>query len=271
MREEVMKEKAKTDKREAVARAALPAAGDALQYFSREEAKISSRGLMTGALAVIALGIAAVPATPVHHLNTHASFATHANDAGINIHSNVLAVNVHANGGSHANTSAAPGHYNINNHASKAAVNMHTSANNHTNANVSGHTSTPATNVMVKPALNQAVVKSNVHNNGAQGKHTAWTAHASAAALHANTAATSAHTNATGLNTHNSIDAHSSGAAVNSHASGVADINYPLINTHYSLNNHVNVAGFAAHTSVSALNSHANSNSHTNHSSHASW
>jgi len=240
-----MKEKAKTDKREAVARAALPAAGDALQYFSREEAKISSRGLMTGALAVIALGIAAVPATPVHHLNTHASFATHANDAGINIHSNVLAVNVHANGGSHANTSAAPGHYNINNHASKAAVNMHTSANNPYQRECFGPH---------KHARNQRDGQASVESSGCEkamctttGRR-ASTRHGrltqAAAALHANTAATSAHTNATGLNTHNSIDAHSSGAAVNSHASGVADINYPLINTHYSLNNHVNVAGF---------------------------
>ncbi|HPI76916.1 MAG TPA: hypothetical protein PLK80_09290, partial [bacterium] len=130
-----------------------------LDYFSREEAKISSKGVVTGALTLVALGFLGNPVAHALHTSYHASFSSHTNQAAVNTHSSVAGINQHTSASAHANAAAATGHYSLANHSNKPAVNAHNSVSNHTNANVVGHSNTPATNVTVKAAVDAQVTK----------------------------------------------------------------------------------------------------------------
>lgn len=172
-----------------------------------EEAKISSRGILTGALSIIALGILADKAA-ASHWNTHDSLTPH------------VSYNPHYNAGvTHTNygtphVSSAP-HVSSDPHASITAL--------HTNTHAS---------------VNEAVTKGDAHNNATDGygKHTASLSHNNNPNTPINTAT---HMN----NPHYSYNAHASTLDphlnVGRHAShgSHADM-YPHHNAHNSHGSH---------------------------------
>ena len=128
---------------------------DVSLLLNSEEAKISARGIISGAVALTCLGIAA---EALGHASWHNSAAPHVNYA---THYNVDV----------GHTSAAP-HSSVNPHVSVAPHNDFATPHTNTHANV-----------------NEAVTKGTFHNNVADGygKHTANVAHNNNPNTHANT------------------------------------------------------------------------------------
>jgi len=246
-------------------------AHDATAYFLKEEAKMSAKGIVAGAAVFIALGIMADPAS-AWHSSLHNNVSTHSNQGAMSMHTNTNAVNTHLSGTSHMNAGAVNTHSNMNTHASSGAINLHSSINAHTSqGSSSSHSNAADTNVAAVHA-NQSVTKGNFHNSGAQGKHSAWTAHANTSeASHVNAAGTNTHTNIAAVDTHVNVANHSNTGATNSHASTNAHSSTAAFNHHANANSHANRGAFSGHGSLTAVNAHTNGVGHFSHGSHASW
>ena len=252
----------------------LPKAiGDALGYFSREEAKITTANVVKGGLVVVALGMLSYPeAIRAAHESLHMNFNTHANRGAQSSHINVSGIDQHSNANVHTNLGATGAHSNVGTHSSASAINAHNSANVHTSAAaVNTHASKPAINVAALHT-SSGVTKGNFHNNGAQGKHSAWTAHASSAtSAHANTAASSTHNNVGASSTHSSVDTHANTNAIDVHRNHNNGISSNAYARHAQIQTHANTGLTNVHGNIGAVNYHSNSNSHGSHGSHSSW
>jgi hypothetical protein len=137
------------------------------KFLTSEEARISTKGLVTSAVVMASLGIMAETALAGHtsnHANQpHNSHSNHSNGAVYTGHSSYAP---HMSSATHESlglnhTSAGPLHSNTANHASTA---------------VSG---IPHTSVHTNAALSEAVTYGALHNSTAAGygKHTAGTGH----------------------------------------------------------------------------------------------
>jgi hypothetical protein len=246
-------------------------AHDATAYFLREEAKMSTKGIVAGAAVFIALGFMADPAS-AWHSSLHSNVVSHANQGAMNLHINTNVVNTHMNTASHVNIGAVSTHTNIGTHASSGAINQHSSINSHTSQGASSsHSSAAATNVPAVHA-NESLTKGNMHNSGSQGKHSAWTAHGNTnESSHVNAAGTNTHTSIAALSRHVSVANHSNTAAANSHVSTNAHSSTAAQNQHANANSHASRAAFDGHSNLTAVNTHTNSSGHFSHGSHASW
>lgn len=246
-------------------------AHDATAYFLKEEAKMSTKGIVAGAAAFIALGIMADPAS-AWHSSLHSNVVSHANQGAMNLHINTNAVNTHMNSSAHVNIGAVSTHSNMNTHASSGAINQHSSINSHTSQGASSaHSNAAATNVAAVHA-NQSLTRGNMHNSGAQGKHSAWTAHGNTSeSSHVNAAGTNTHTSIAALSRHVSVANHSSTAAAASHVSTNVHSSTAARNQHANANSHANRTAFNGHSNLTAVNTHTNSSGHFSHGSHASW
>lgn len=208
------------------------------KFLTSEEAKISTRGLMSGAVAVVSLGIMTENALAGHTSNhnnyPHNSHANHSNGPCYTGHSNI---NPHMNtAASHdsaglGHTNYAAQHSNTAAHASDASLGVpHTSA--HTNA-----------------ALSEAVTKGALHNDATAGygKHSAGTGHH-------NVPIATRTLNAAGTG-HSSTTPHANATTV------------PAINKahHASATPHTNVAYTHINRSPVVCNSHGS------HGSHGQW
>jgi hypothetical protein len=246
---------------------------DAISYFTKEEAKITSSAVMKGGLALTALGLMSFPETVMSaHESLHVSWNSHANRAAETYHINIAAVNQHANANVHTNAGAIAAHSNIDTHTSSAAVDTHSNVNAHTSAAaVNTHASKPAINVGSVHA-SSSVVKGGAHNSGTQGKHTAWTAHSSqSTSAHTNTAAATVHNNVAASSVHSNINTHASAGAVDHHRNHNSAVSIPAVNRHANIQTHANALASDVHANISSYNILSNANSHGSHDSHSSW
>ncbi|MFH1540023.1 MAG: hypothetical protein ABIH66_13800 [bacterium] len=207
------------------------------KFLTCEEAKISTKGLVLGSVAVISLGIMAETALAAHtdgHNNwPHNSHSNHANGPYYTGHTNYAP---HMSTSTHesqalTHTNAAAQHSNTASHASDATLLIpHTSA--HTNA-----------------ALSEAVTKGALHNDATAGygKHSAGTGHY-------NVGIASRTLNAAGTG-HSSTAPHASATTV------------PALNAahHGSVSPHTNVPYPHINRSPSVLMTHSS------HGSHGQW
>jgi len=249
------------------------AAADALSYFTREEAKITSSSVMKGGLALAALGMMSFPEiVKSAHESLHVSWNNHANRAAEAYHINVAAINQHVNANTHSSRAATAAHSNVNTHASTAVVDAHNSANVHAStAAVNTHASKPAINVAAVHA-SSALTKGSLHNNSAQGKHTAWNAHASqATSAHASTAASTTHNSVAATGIHSNVNTHASAGALNTHRNHNNSVSSPAVNRHAHITSHSSAVATNVHASIVAVNMHSNANTHGAHNSHSSW
>ncbi len=257
-------------------RSAMPLpriACDAISYFVKEEAKISSAGVMKGGLLFVTIGVAMFPdAAMTAHENLHMNINSHSNRPNESFHVNLSPINLHNNANVHTNFPATAAHSNINVHSSTAAVNVHSNINTHAStAAVNTHASKPAISVANVHA-SQSVVKGSVHNSGAQGKHTAWKGHANTGvSVHTNTAAATTHNNVGPSSAHSNMNAHANSSVLNTHTNHNNSVDLPAINRHASVQTHANAIASNAHVNVAPVNLHSSSNNHHSHDSHSSW
>ncbi len=249
-------------------------ASDIQCYFRREEAKITSSGVMKGGLALITLGLFAFPEyVKSAHENVHVNFNTHASRGATASHISVAAINQHASAGTHSQFSQTA-HSNQSSHVSTAAVDAHNNANIHASAPaVASHTNKPAIDVAGVHA-NQGVTKGNLHNSGSltRGKHTAMTAHTNqAVSAHASTGASTTHHNIGASSIHSSVNAHGSAGAIDLHRNHSNAVTSNAVDRHASYNRHASAAAADFHTNVVSYAAHSHAVVHGNHDSHGSW
>jgi len=132
-------------------------ASDTFSYFTREEAKISAKGISTGTMLLLAIGILTEPSQSQDTVDIHSNINIHSNQAMVNGHTNTGAINMHLNSSSHANLAPLDTHSNVNTHSSTVAVNQHANINAHTNqAAASAHSNAGHTNVAANHANQSA-------------------------------------------------------------------------------------------------------------------
>lgn len=207
------------------------------KFLTSEEAKISAKGLVTSAVVMVSLGIAAETALAASHSSGH-------NNWPHNSHSN------HANGPIYTGHANYQPHMNTSTHENQALLHTNAAAqHSNTASHASGGLAVPHTNTHTNAALNEPATVGALHNDAlaGYGKHSAGTAH---------------HNVPMGSFTlNNPGGGHSSTAP---HASAVT---VPLLNVghHGSVTPHTSVGYTHINRSPSVLMTHSS------HASHGQW